>query len=333
MKRISLLIVLLAGLSPLLSAPPRAAEQPVFRIGTHVSTFGSMDEVADKKGYFAEAFGKGGYNVKVFAQGKLMLEALLANSLDTGFTAARPYVTIIAKHGRVDGIGVNALICKTQSIVVAADSPLRSLKDLRGKKVGTKIGSSENFILTNVLFPSVGIKPGEWTPVNLDNTDRVPSVRAKSVDAAEVEDPTLSLSEVNGWVRRLIPDMCPYDNTPMIQIGNPQTLKAHPELFRKYFEALLKAHRFLRENPDEYARIYTAALNERGAKFEYKVVRKLIDGVTLHPQVDASIVKYLTDMAKDLHAKNEIPRVPDFAKGESFDTKFIDQALKEAGGR
>jgi len=333
MRNISRVIVLLAGLALWLPGQPRAAEQPVFRIGTHVSTFGSMDEVADKNGYFAEAFGKGGYSMRVFAQGKLMLEALLANSLDTGFTAARPYVTIIAKNGRVTAIAVNALICKTQSIVVAADSPLRSLKELRGKKVGTKIGSSENFILTNVIFPSVGIKPGEWTPVNLDNTDRVPSVRAKSVDAAEVEDPTLSLSEVNGWVRRLIPDMCPYDNTPMIQIANPQTLKERPDLFGKYFKALLKAHQFLREHPDEYARIYTAALNERGAKFEYKVVRKLIDGVTLHPQIDASIVKYLTSIANDLHAKSEIARVPDFAKGESFDTKLLDQALKETGGK
>lgn len=328
MKRITQVIVLLAALALWLPGQPRAAEQPVFRIGTHVSTFGSMDEVADKKGYFAEVFGKGGYNVRVFAQGKLMLEALLANSLDTGFTAARPYVAIIAKNGRVTGIGVNALICKTQSIVVAADSPIRSLKDLRGKKVGTKIGASENFILTNVIFPSVGIKEGEWTPVNLDNTDRVPSVRARSVDAAEVEDPTLSLSEVNGWVRRLIPDMCPYDDTPMIQIANPQTLAQHSDLYLKYLKALLKAHQFLREHPDEYARIYTDALNARGAKFEYKVVRKLIDGVTLHPRIDAPIVKYLSEMARSLNATGEIKRVPDFAKGESFDTKLLDQALK-----
>lgn len=328
MKRITQVIVLLAALALWLPGQPRAAEQPVFRIGTHVSTFGSMDEVADKKGYFAEAFGKGGYNVRVFAQGKLMLEALLANSLDTGFTAARPYVAIIAKNGRVTGIGVNALICKTQSIVVAADSPIRSLKDLRGKKVGTKIGASENFILTNVIFPSVGIKEGEWTPVNLDNTDRVPSVRARSVDAAEVEDPTLSLSEVNGWVRRLIPDMCPYDDTPMIQIANPQTLAQHSDLYLKYLKALLKAHQFLREHPDEYAKIYTDALNARGAKFEYKVVRKLIDGVTLHPRIDAPIVKYLSEMARSLNATGEIKRVPDFAKGESFDTKLLDQALK-----
>lgn len=331
MKRIAQVIVLLAGLSLWLPGQLRAAEKPVFRIGTHVSTFGSMDAVADKKGYFAEAFGKGGYSVKVFAQGKLMLEALLANSLDTGFTAARPYVAIIAKNGRVTGIGVNALICKTQSIVVAADSPIRSLKDLRGKKVGTKLGSSENFLLSSIILPSVGIKEGEWTPVNLDNTDRVPSVRAKAVDAAQVEDPTLSLSEVNGWVRRLVPDFCPYDNTPMIQIANPQTLAQHSDLYSKYFKALLKAHRFLRENPDEYARIYMESLNERGAKFEYKVVRKLLDGVTLHPRIDAPIVQYLSDMAKSIHASGEIKRLPDFAKGESFNTKLLDQALKEAG--
>jgi sulfonate transport system substrate-binding protein len=328
MKRIAQVIVLLAGLSLWLPGQLRAAEKPVFRIGTHVSTFGSMDEVADKKGYFTEAFGKGGYSVKVFAQGKLMLEALLANSLDTGFTAARPYVAIIAKNGRVTGIGVNALICKTQSIVVAADSPIRSLKDLRGKKVGTKIGSSENFLLAHIILPSVGIKEGEWTAVNLDNTDRVPSVRAKAVDAAQVEDPTLSLSEVNGWVRRLVPDFCPYDNTPMIQIANPRTLAEHSDLYTKYFKALLKAHQFLRENPDEYARIYTDALNARGAKFEYKVVRKLLDGVTLHPRIDAPIVEYLSDMAKSIHATGEIKRLPDFAKGESFNTTLLDQVLK-----
>lgn len=328
MKRFAPIIVLLAGLSLWLPGQLRAAEKPVFRIGTHVSTFGSMDAVADKKGYFTEAFGKDGYSLRVFAQGKLMLEALLANSLDTGFTAPRPYVTIIAKGGRVTGIAVNSLICKTQTLVVAADSPLRSVKDLRGKKVGTKTGSSENFIITNLILPGAGVKPDEWTAVNLSNPDRVPSLRAKAVDAAVVEDPTLSTAEVNGWVRRLVPDFCPWDNTPMIQIANPATLKEHPDLYTKYFEALLKSHRFLRENPDEYARIYMESLNERGAKYEYKVVRKLLDGVTLHPRLDAPIVEYLTTMAKNIQAKGEIKRVPDFAKGESFNTKLLDQVLK-----
>ena len=41
MRNISRVIVLLAGLALWLPGQPRAAEQPVFRIGTHVSTFGS----------------------------------------------------------------------------------------------------------------------------------------------------------------------------------------------------------------------------------------------------------------------------------------------------
>ena len=75
MKRIAQVIVLLAGLSLWLPRQLPAPGRPVLSIRPPRSTFGSMDEVADKKGYFTEAIGKGGYSVKVFAQGKLMLEA------------------------------------------------------------------------------------------------------------------------------------------------------------------------------------------------------------------------------------------------------------------
>ena len=52
---------------------------------------------------------------------------------------------------------------------------------------------------------------------------------------------------------RSLENLCKYDKTRMMHVGNPGTLKKHPELYAKYFRGWLMAHKLLKDNPGKTA--------------------------------------------------------------------------------
>ena len=131
------------------------AEAAKFRIGMHRQTYGSFTAVAMGMGYFDEEFGKGNWEVKVFAQGKLVIEALLSRSLDVGHGATRPYVDGVAKKAGLVMVSASSSWCKSMSIWVPIDSPIKTMADLKGKTIAEKKGTSTHFVLDNGILARV----------------------------------------------------------------------------------------------------------------------------------------------------------------------------------
>ena len=154
------------------------AEAAKFRIGMHRQTFGSFTAVAMGMGYFDEEFGKGNWNVKVFPQGKLVIEALLSRSLDVGHGATRPYVDGVAKKAGLVMISASSSWCKSISIWVHPDSPIKTVADLKGKTMAEKKGTSTHFVLDNGILPAFGMKPKDVKIMNTTTAERLSAFRA-----------------------------------------------------------------------------------------------------------------------------------------------------------
>ena len=99
---LSVLVIVAFVVSFMHTAKP--ADAKTFRIGHHRAVMGSVGAVANRMGYFDKTFGKGNYTVKQFPQGKLMRQAILANSLDVGGAADRAFLSAISKKAKVKGI-------------------------------------------------------------------------------------------------------------------------------------------------------------------------------------------------------------------------------------
>ena len=109
-----------------------------FRIGHTKLIMGSPAVVADRLGYFDRTLGKGKYVVKTFKMGKLMMQALLSNSLDVGGAASRPFVTSTAKSERITGLGISNYYCRSAHLMVRTDSKIRSVADMKGQASGDR---------------------------------------------------------------------------------------------------------------------------------------------------------------------------------------------------
>ena len=304
------------------------AESAKLRIGAHRALMGSFEVVAHRMGYWKKEGLQ--YTMSHFKQGKLMRNAIIQNNLDTGTTGFSPFTTAISKGAKVTAIGVTANICGMVAIIVPAKSKAKSLKDLKGSVFANKKGTSTDFAFQFYVVPAHGLKRSDFPLLSVRTTERIAALVSGAAQAAMVGEPQGEIAREKGLIRYL-ENLCKYDNTRMMHVGNPQTIKKHPDLYYKYFRGWLKAHQLLKNDPKTYAKVYTKALQEVGDKAKesttLKVVKKLKTEVFLSDEVK----RYLNDMGDKQIQLGWIKSHPDFTKSPHLDDSILRRAAKDIG--
>ena len=310
-----------------LAAAP-AAESATLRVGAHRGMWGSYEIIADRMGYWKKEGLK--YKIGHFKQGKLMRNAIIQNNLDTGTTGFSPFTTAISKGARVTAIGVTANICAAIAIIVPSTSKAKSLKDLKGSVFANKKGTSTDFAFQSYVIPSYGLKSSDFPLLSVRTTERIAALISGAAQAAMIGEPQGEIAREKGLVRYL-EDLCKYDNTSMMHVGNPQTLKKHPDLYYKYFRGWLKAHKLLKDDPNTYAKVYTKALNEVGDKAKVSTTLKALKKLKTEIYLTDRVKSYLNDMGDKQIKLGWIKSRPDFTKSPFLDDSILRRAAKDIG--
>ncbi len=305
-----------------------SVQAQTLRIGAHRGLMGAWEVVADKKGYWKEEGLV--YEVQSFKQGKLMRNAVIQGNLDTGTTGFSPYVGAISKGAKVTAIGVTANICAQQGIYVPVSSKVKSVAEFKGLTIASKKGTSTDFAFKQYVLPRHKVKENEVKWLSINTTARVGALVSGSAQGAIIGDPQAQIAVNKGLVRQL-ENLCQYDNTRMMHIGNPKTIKEHPEMYRKYFRGWLKAQQLLRNDPEEFTRVYTAALNEIGDKTTVEVMLPVMKRLRGEPFLTSEVKKYLNDMGDKQVKLGWIKSHPDFTKLKLLNDEVLRQAANEMG--
>ncbi|HBK80835.1 MAG TPA: hypothetical protein DDZ83_14385 [Nitrospinae bacterium] len=295
------------------------AESATLRIGAHRALMGSFEVVAHRAGFWKKQGLK--YTIANFKQGKLMRNAIIQGNLDTGTTGFSPFSTAISRGAQVTAIGVTANICDTQHIVVPVNSKAKSLKDLKGVTFANKKGTSTDFAFQSYVIPAYGLKSSDFPLLSVRTTERISAIVSGNAQAALVGDPMLEIAIQAGQIRSL-ENLCKYDKTRMMHVGNPDTLKKHPELYAKYFRGWLMAHKLLKDDPDKYAKIYHKDLVELGTKVKLSVIKVIVRRLRSEVFITDEVKSYLNDMNKKQIKLGWIKKTTDFKK-----TRFIDDSI------
>ncbi|QYH36114.1 aliphatic sulfonate ABC transporter substrate-binding protein [Salinibacterium sp. M195] len=179
-------------------------------------------------------------------------DALRAGALDIGSTAGSA-----ALLARANGSPIKTVDVYSQpnwsAIVVAADSPIQSANDLRGKNIGANAGTDPYFFLLQTLA-EVGIGLDEVTITQLQHADGKTALESGAVDAWAGLDPLMSASVVNAGSRIL------YDNPDFNSYGflnaTESFLETSPDLAQLVVDAYEKARQWASDNPDDAAAIF-----------------------------------------------------------------------------
>lgn len=249
--------------------PVRAQAAPKLRIGYWPVAAGLPFFAAVEKGYFKEA----GLDVEPlkFAGAQQVMEAMLAGRSDgsaNGTGSANLAIGEIAQPGLFKIFCTNPSNAKyvLEEFIVAKDSPIRSMAELKGKRVASGPGI-QNVTLARTMLERSGAGPMSVTELPIGQ--HVAAIAAGQVDAIYTLEPTGTVARLNGTTRVLEAGVVAH-----YILGDPQApwhggsaslttefLRKNPEAAKKYMAAYARGVDLVRKNPAEarqYLKGYTA---------------------------------------------------------------------------
>ena len=176
-----------------------------------------------------------------FPAGPQMLEALNVGSIDLGSTGDIPPIFAQAAGADLVYVGVEPPKPKAEVILVAENSPIKTVADLKGHKVAFQKGSSSHNLLLRALRQA-GLKFTDIQPTYLTPADARAAFQQGNVDAWAIWDPYYSAALLQGGVRVL------KDGTISIKLDRfiwqlvPMQKKT-ALLFRAYWQPLVRPMR------------------------------------------------------------------------------------------
>jgi sulfonate transport system substrate-binding protein len=190
----------LAGSIGIASSPVAAQAQPTeIRIGTQK---GGFFPAVRQRHTLEDAFKPLGIAIKWidFQFGPPLLEAINAGAVDFGFVGDSPPIFAQAGGSRIRYVAAVKSDGNTQAIIVPKDSPIKTLADLKGKRIAFGKGSSAHNLLVAAL-EKAGVAWSDITPAPLAPADATAAFAKGAVDAWSIWDPYLSLAELNDDAR------------------------------------------------------------------------------------------------------------------------------------
>lgn len=156
------------------------------------------------RGTLDESFKKQGIAVRwvEFPAGPQMLEGLNVGSIDLAATGDAPPVFAQAARADLVYLAHSPASPKSEAIVVAQDSPIHSVADLKGKRVGLNKGSDVNYLLVAAL-EKAGLSYKDIKPVYLPPADARAAFQRGAIDAWVIWDPFLSEVETRAGARQI----------------------------------------------------------------------------------------------------------------------------------
>lgn len=306
------------------AAQAGAKEKVVVNIGIQGST--GILAYARDKGIFEKAFAQAGAEVKwhEFASGPPHFEAIASGRLDFGATGGTPVIS--AQTGGVDfkAIAVTSDGKRNNAIVIPKDSPITDIRELKGKKIAVAKGSSAYNFLYMVL-DRAGLKADEVHIIHLQPDEARPALDTGAVDAWSAWEPYVTTALVQTQAKALVTGEDLNIFAPGFLVARTGFTSEHPELtvlFLKTYE--------------ETRRYYVAHLDEvtdelvKTRKLEREIISRVLQNSNpiLSP-VTPEFAEAHQEQADFLYSVGAIKKKLDTS--QVLDSKFVEQALREAG--
>jgi NitT/TauT family transport system substrate-binding protein len=247
------------GLSLALAGGQAAAQakKREVRFGLPVAAINSgycMFPAATRLGYFADE----GLDVKInnIAGSATVVQTTASGRLDIGAATPEPILTAYSKGDPVVMV-YNYIRKPTGSVAVLAESPIKTLADLKGKRLGAATLASGNIMLTNGLLSKVGIdgkKEVTYLSVGV-GAQALQALRSGHADGLVLFDSLYAQIESQGAKLRYI-----YGEGQDLLFSTQFVVRKdlaerEPEVVRGFGRAVAKATLFAKDNPEACVRM------------------------------------------------------------------------------
>lgn len=284
--------------------PAHAQSFPAINVGTAFAEGQAEAYYAQDAGFFAKA----GLTVKLqqLQSGSAIAAAVAGGDLQFGVGNALPIAQAYARGIPFEIIAPGAYLYaaenKSQFLVVAANSDIRSAKDLAGKVVAaTSLGGLDQMVAQTWIDKSGG-ESGSVKFVELPQSSMVAALSEGRIAAAMLQDPALTaagdririLGNAYGSIAKVY-----YQS---VWFSTKDFVAKNAELTRKFADAIAQSGAWAETHPEQaaailekYTKIHEAKATLRfGRKLEASMVQPILESATRYKLVPSPVT------AKDL---------------------------------
>jgi NitT/TauT family transport system substrate-binding protein len=180
-----------------------------------------------------------------FATGRDAFEALIGGQLDMAIMAEFPPVSGALRNLKFSIIAVLAKY-EAVRVIVKSATPITSLTQLAGKKIGTPVGTNVHFIIADAL-KAQDVKA---ELVNVGPADLVPALLRGDIDAAE-PFPAAYLAAKRALGAQYQEVRLKNVDESMILVATDKFARESPDVIKRFLATLLKAERLVISDPKD----------------------------------------------------------------------------------
>lgn len=184
-----------------------------------------------------------------FPGGPQLLEGLNVGSVDFGTTGETPPVFAQAAGADLLYVAFEPPAPTSEAILVPKDSPIKSVAELKGKKVALNKGSNVHYLLVRAL-EEAGLKYSDIQPVYLPPADARAAFERGSVDAWVIWDPFQAAAEQQLQARTLVDGKGLVSNHQFYLATRPYAEK-HPEVIEALVEEIRGIGEWVKANNEQ----------------------------------------------------------------------------------
>lgn len=211
--------------------------------------------VIKERGELDKALKSQGINVKwvEFPAGPQLLEGLNVGSVVLGEVGEAPPIFAQAANAKLVYVANQPAAPTAEALLVQKDSPIKSIQDLKGKRVALNKGSNVHYLLLKLLEANQ-LKLSDIEPVYLPPADARAAFERGAVDAWVIWDPFFAAAEKQIQARVLANGEHLVKNH-QFYIADRKFAEEHPDVLKAVVKELDSAAVWMKDHQDEAAKI------------------------------------------------------------------------------
>ncbi len=302
------------------TVPAQAQTQPsVLRIG--YQKYGTLT-ILKARGDLDRRLAAQGITVKwtEFPAGPVLLEGLNVGSIDFGTVGEAPPIFAQAAGADLVYVANQPPAPAGEAIIVPKGSTVRSVAELKGKKVALNKGSNVHYLLVKAL-EKAGIKYSDVQVVYLAPADARAAFERGAVDAWVIWDPFLAAAEKQLGARQLADGKGLVANH-QFYLASRSYADKHPQVIQAAIEELAKLDRWAENNARAVAELLAPQIGLApditeiaASRFAYGIV-PITSQVATEQQKIADVFHQLKLIPKAIRIADALPRGVTVAQGK-----------------
>ncbi|MEQ5842723.1 aliphatic sulfonate ABC transporter substrate-binding protein [Paraburkholderia acidicola] len=208
-----------------------------------------------RTGELEKKLGTLGYDVSWHEFSTGLLQSLNAGSVDLHADVADAFALFTqAANAPLTYYAEETSAPSAQAIIVPPDSSIRTVSDLKGKRVAVSKGSGCNFLLLAALAKA-GLTINDIQVRYLEAPDALAAFRGGNVDAWVIWDPFLAAQQREAHVRVVADGSDGLAQYNRFYTATTSFAERHPDVLRAVFDELKETGQWVKAHPQEAAQI------------------------------------------------------------------------------